>query len=820
MKKITLFICLILFVQVLSFAQAIRNCSTMHNLERLELVDPSVRANMDAVERFTNDYVASHPAGSSRVVVSIPVVVHVIYNNSTQNISDAQINSQLTILNNDFRKLNADRTAVPAVFSSLAADCEINFCLAQRTPSGSSTTGIVRVSTATTSFIDDDRVKSSSTGGDNAWDATQYLNLWVCNLGGGLLGYAQFPGGAASTDGVVINYTAFGNIGTAASPYDLGRTATHEVGHWLNLRHIWGDATCGSDLVTDTPTQSTSNFGCPAFPHVTCSNGPNGDLWMNYMDYTDDRCMYMFTTGQKTRMQALFATGGARAGLLTSSGCSPVLCTTPSGLSATSITTTSATLNWGAVAGAASYNVQYKLSSASSWTTVTASTNSKALTGLVAGSTYNYQIQTVCSASASSAYSTASTFNTASASCAVPTGLTASSITTTTATLGWTAVTGATSYNVQYKLSSASSWTTVTASTNSKALTGLVAGSTYNYQIQTVCSSSSSSSYSTAASFTTAAAACAVSTGLAAGSITSTTATLSWTAVSGAASYNVQYKLSSASSWTTVTSSTNSKALTGLVASSAYNYQIQTICSASSSAAYSTASTFTTAAPSCGADSYEPNNSVSVAQAISNNTNYLAYVCPAGDEDWYRFTTTTSARNFKVTLTTLPADYDLYVYNSGGTLIGSSTNGGTTNELFTLNGGTVGNYYIRVIGYSGATSPTIRYTLLATTSSAALRVAGEENEQVADIVNENTGYTVYPNPAADHFIASYTSHIDGVALVKVYDSMGKLITTSPFSVSPGLNQIELNTNDMNAGFYFVELQDGDAKYSTKILISK
>jgi hypothetical protein len=530
----------------------------MHNLERLEMLDPSVRTNMEAVERFTNDYVTSHPAGSSRVVVSIPVVVHVIYNNSTQNISDAQINSQLTILNNDFRKLNADRTAVPSVFTSLAADCEINFCLAQRTPSGTATTGIVRVSTTTTSFIDDDRMKSSSTGGDNAWDATRYLNSWVCNLGGGLLGYAQFPGGAASTDGVVVNYTAFGNIGTATSPFNLGRTATHEVGHWLNLRHIWGDATCGSDLVTDTPTQSTSNFGCPSFPSVTCSNGPNGDLWMNYMDYTDDRCMYMFTTGQKTRMQALFASGGARAGLATSAGCSPVLCTTPTGLSATSITTTSATLNWGAVAGAASYNVQYKLSSATGWTTVTASTNSKALTGLVAGRTYNYQIQTVCSASESSSYSAASTFNTASASCATPSGLTASAITTTTATLGWTAVAGAASYNVQYKLSSASSWTTVTASTNSRALTGLVTGSTYNYQIQTVCSSSSSSSYSTAATFTTTAAACAVPSGLAAGSITSSTATLSWTAVSGATSYNIQYKLSSDSLYKSLEDISNS----------------------------------------------------------------------------------------------------------------------------------------------------------------------------------------------------------------------------------------------------------------------
>ena len=163
-------------------------------------------------------------------------------------------------------------------------------------------------------------MKKVSTGGLDAWNASKYLNLWVCNLSGGVLGYAQFPGGAAATDGVVILTTAFGKGGSAASPFNLGRTATHEVGHWLNLRHIWGDANCGNDLVSDTPTQQTSNYGCPSFPHVTCSNGSNGDMFMNYMDYVDDRCMYMFSTGQSTRMNALFASGGARVGLVTSDG--------------------------------------------------------------------------------------------------------------------------------------------------------------------------------------------------------------------------------------------------------------------------------------------------------------------------------------------------------------------------------------------------------------------------------------------------------------------------------------------------------------------
>jgi hypothetical protein len=645
MKKISLAIFLSLLLHLQINAQGSRGCNTMQNLERLKTIDPSIVDNMNAIETFTDEYRATHPFGGERAVITIPVVVHVVYNNSTQNISDAQIASQITILNNDFRKLNADRTSVPAVFSSLASDCEISFCMAQRTPAGLATNGIDRVSTATTSFIDNDRVKSSSTGGANVWDATKYLNIWVCNLGSGLLGYAQFPGGSSSTDGVVIAYTAFGNIGTAASPYNLGRTATHEVGHWLNLRHIWGDASCGSDLVTDTPTQSTSNFGCPAFPHVTCSNGPNGDMWMNYMDYTDDRCMYMFTTGQKTRAQSLFATGGSRVSLVSSNGCTPPAVVAP----------------------------------------------------------------------------------------------------------------------------------------------------------------------------------CATPSGLAAGSITSSGATLSWTAVSGATSYNIQYKLSAALSWTTTTSTTPSKVLTSLAASSSYIYQIQTVCSSSSSSAYSASATFTTSAAvsSCGVDSYEPNNSLGTYRAISTNTNYLAYICPTGDEDWYRFTTTSAARNFRIDLTTLPLDYDLYVYSSSGTLLGSSTRSGTTSERYTRNRGTVGNYYIRVIGYSGATSPSLRYTLRATTSSSSLRTSETETDgDIIDIVDENTGFIVYPNPANDHFVVSYNSDVDAVAMVSIYNAMGGLLSHAPFSVSPGLNQVEINTNDLVNGYYFVVLQDGNSKYSTKLFISK
>ncbi len=492
-----------------------KRCATSEVLDRQLKADPSMKGRMDQIEQFTNIFIqnaATHkkanPNGNAvAATITIPVVFHVVYNTTAQNVSDAMIQNQLAVLNADYGGTNTDISSLPSAFSSIkAGNTGIQFCLAQRDPSGNATTGIVRKSTTSTSFIDDDKVKKSSTGGDDAWDATKYLNIWLCNLGSGLLGYAQFPGGAASTDGVVILYSSL--PGGASAPYNKGRTMTHEVGHWLNLRHIWGDASCGNDLVSDTPTQSTSNFGCPTFPHVTCSNGPNGDLFMNYMDYTDDACMYMFSAGQSTRMNALFASGGARVGLVTSQGCvpPPTTCGVPTGLTSSSISSSGATVSWTAVSGATSYTLQYKTSAATTWTTVSGiTTTSRALTGLTASTTYNYQVSATCS-SGTSAYSAASSFTTTAAtSCGVPTGLTSSSISSSGATVSWTAVSGATSYTLQYKTSAATTWTTVSGiTTTSRALTGLTASTTYNYRVSATCSSGTSA-YSTAASFTTSA---------------------------------------------------------------------------------------------------------------------------------------------------------------------------------------------------------------------------------------------------------------------------------------------------------------------------
>jgi hypothetical protein len=255
-------------------------------------------------------------------LITIPVVVHILHGGEAigvgRNISVAQVQSQIAVLNEDFRRLNANRVNTPLGFQGVAADVIVQFQLACIAPNGTATNGILRRQTATVSFSDNDNIKFTASGGEDAWPTSRYLNIWVSTLQNGLLGYAQFPFDYATkpnTDGVVIRTTAFGRVGNVVAPFHQGRTATHEVGHWLNLFHIWGDdaGSCnGSDQCGDTPNQSAENFGCPGFPHVSCTNGVNGDMFMNYMDYTDDPCMNIFTTDQRVRMRAIFSTGGVR----------------------------------------------------------------------------------------------------------------------------------------------------------------------------------------------------------------------------------------------------------------------------------------------------------------------------------------------------------------------------------------------------------------------------------------------------------------------------------------------------------------------------
>ena len=269
----------------------------------------------------------SQPAGPARdttpnEIITIPVVIHVLFNSAGQNISDAQVLSQVEVLNKDFRLLNIDRTNVPSAFKSRAADARIMFCLAKVDPDGRPTTGILRRYTTQTSFREVDAMKFKSKGGSDAWDPNSYLNIWVCAMSGRSLGYATPPGGDPKKDGVVINYDAMGDKGVLRKDFNKGRTATHEIAHWLGVKHIWGDADCGDDEIADTPPQTSYNYGCPSFPRKTyCSVDSDGDMFMNFMDLTNDACMYMFTSGQKNKMRAQFALGGKRNTFLRSYRC-------------------------------------------------------------------------------------------------------------------------------------------------------------------------------------------------------------------------------------------------------------------------------------------------------------------------------------------------------------------------------------------------------------------------------------------------------------------------------------------------------------------
>jgi len=300
---------ILLLVSLTLLSNAQNRCGTeAHTLDLIEQYPDYANAKAK-VNTETENWIAKNSNYQTKTIISIPVVVHVVWNTTAENISDAQIISQIEILNNDFRRTNVDAINTPSVWQGIAADCEIEFCLANTDPNGNATTGIDRVNTTQTSFgMSGDPVMSVSSGGAAPWNQDDYLNIWVCDLGSGLLGYASPPSSWSNpTDGVVIGYKYFGNTGTAQPPYHKGRTATHEVGHWLNLEHVWGAwGSCGNDQVADTPTQEEENYSCPSFPSVsTCNstpNSPNGDMFMNYMDYTNDACMNLFTTGQKTRM--------------------------------------------------------------------------------------------------------------------------------------------------------------------------------------------------------------------------------------------------------------------------------------------------------------------------------------------------------------------------------------------------------------------------------------------------------------------------------------------------------------------------------------
>jgi len=274
----------------------------------------------------------------TQATITIPVVFHVLHSGtpvgSGYNISDAKLMQQLDALNEDFNAQNSDLSKLPGNFTSAIGNLNVNFCLANADPAGNPHSGIVRKQTTKTVFQPAVDIKdliapySAATGGDDIWDASRYLNFYVVNSGkaasnGTVLGWARPPSNNSfnmsdATDGVVLNYEVVGRPSPATS-YPLGRNAVHEVGHWLGLIHIWGDANCGDDKVSDTPTQQTATAGCKTSPRTSCGTS---DMYMNYMDYTQDNCRYLLTKGQVTRIQGFLNTDPLRKQVAASSACS------------------------------------------------------------------------------------------------------------------------------------------------------------------------------------------------------------------------------------------------------------------------------------------------------------------------------------------------------------------------------------------------------------------------------------------------------------------------------------------------------------------
>jgi hypothetical protein len=308
-------------------------CVSMEVLDKAFRLNPGLKSRFEAreaqLENVIRQRVASGKTMRTSEVVTIPVVFHVVLNRQSQ-VTDAQIRAQLDTINKDYAGLNAGRSRIPSYFADLAGETVIQFCLAQRTPDDKVSTGIERYTTSRTSFTYDvgkvsDDLKHSRTGGANAWDADRYLNIWICELTENTLGYATFPNTVGKDEeGVVIDYASLPG-GTAVN-YNQGKTLTHELGHFFGLYHIWGDdfgACSGSDLIADTPNQGNSTSALrTGIVTDNCTTTAPGIMYQNFMDYTPDAGLLMFTNMQVARMESVFRM--SRSSLGASNACMPV----------------------------------------------------------------------------------------------------------------------------------------------------------------------------------------------------------------------------------------------------------------------------------------------------------------------------------------------------------------------------------------------------------------------------------------------------------------------------------------------------------------
>jgi N-acetylmuramoyl-L-alanine amidase/Secretion system C-terminal sorting domain/Fibronectin type III domain len=502
----------------------------------------------------------------------------------------------------------------------------------------------------------------------------------------------------------------------------------------------------------------------------------------------------------------------------------PVTCAAPAGLAASGASVNSVNLAWTATAGSTGYLVEYKTSAATTWTALNTTTNSATLTALANTTTYNWRVTNKCSTTSSSVLTNGTDFTTLAPPCTVATALTTSAITASGSTLTWAAVAGAASYTLQYKTATATAWISLNVTGTTYTLTGLAASTAYNWQVMTNCATNASS-YATGANFTTLAPPCTVPSGLTSNSIFTTKATIAWAAVTGATGYTVEYKTSAATTWTVGTQTTTSKALTGLAASTVYQFRVKTTCSATSSSAYSATGTFTTLA-SC-YDANEANNSSGTATPLASGSFKYGKLCSAtttADADWFNVTTTATS-SIVVSVTELPANYNLDLYINGA-WTAASTNAGTTSESLTRSAQPAGTYLYRV--YSATTADVnslldYKISVTITPTPAAMTAGGNatdmaiENTNAAKTAQSIANVRVIPNPVSDVAQIYFDLATAQKVSVAVTDNLGRTIFMDTKTYEAGIQNLELLTADWTKGVYYVTVKGINELKSVKIV---
>ncbi len=487
-------------------------------------------------------------------------------------------------------------------------------------------------------------------------------------------------------------------------------------------------------------------------------------------------------------------------------------CDAPTGLTSSNITSSGANVSWLAVSNANNYSVDYKAASSTTWTSATASTTSLSVyLNLLAGTVYDWRVKTNCTGNIS-VYSIAQVTTLSAISCGTPSSLASSAITTNSATVTWGSVSGASTYSVDYKTSTSTAWINLVNSntTRSVNITGLSEGKVYNWRVRSVCSAGAGA-YATA-QFTTLIT-CNAPTALSSTDITVSEATVSWATVSGAANYSVDYKTSAVTTWTNAITSTTATTykLTALTASTIYNWRVKTNCSGNASG-YSS-SQFTTSAP-C-PDVLEPNNSLTAAAPITTGTDVVAKIASSTDLDFYSFNNSASQNNIKITLTNLPANYDMKLYNPAGTAVATAALTGTANETINYNTTVVGTYKVVVYGYNKVSSTTKCYALKVITGSASF--APEIYGLQLDVQNN---FHIYPIPASKNVSIIFAENLKSIGELSVANPSGKTLISKKISVNEGINYYELDVSKLPNGVYFIRIANSAKVRTQKLVIVK